>query len=76
MRSLVVKPAGEPPAGSARDGLLARVDEGFIRADADLDWVRQLITSPVLAAAMTHRARVTRAQVEYTLDTMLRGVAP
>jgi hypothetical protein len=57
--------------------LLARaVDEGLIRADADLDWVRQLITSPVLAAAVTHRARVTRAQVEYILDTMLRGVAP
>jgi AcrR family transcriptional regulator len=129
MRSLVVKPAGEPPAGSARDGLLflldrmrgtwadprfaalmrrvaadgtsqpevyrscrdrlirpqiaamnrelgRAVDEGLIRADADLDWVRQLITSPILAAAMTHRERVTRAQVEYTLDTVLRGVAP
>jgi AcrR family transcriptional regulator len=129
MRSLVVKPAGAPPAGSARGAVLfildrmrrtwadprfaalmrrvaadgtsqpevyrscrdrlirpqlaamnvelARaVDEGLIRADADLDWVRQLITAPILAAALTRRERVTRAQVEYNLDTVLRGVAP
>jgi AcrR family transcriptional regulator len=51
-------------------------DEGLIRRDADLVWVRQLLTSPILAAAFTHRGRVTRAELAFTVDTVLRGLAP
>jgi hypothetical protein len=52
------------------------VDEGLIRDDADLEWVRQMITAPIMAATLTFKDRVSRAQVEFTVDTVLRGVAP
>ena len=52
------------------------VDEGLIRPDADLGWARQMITSPIMAATLTHRDRVSRSQVEFSLDTVLRGLAP
>jgi AcrR family transcriptional regulator len=52
------------------------VDEGVIRSDVDLDWVRQLLVAPVLAATMTLKTRVSRAQLEFTLDTVLGGLAP
>jgi AcrR family transcriptional regulator len=52
------------------------VDEGLIRGDADLEWVRQMITAPIMAATLTFKDRVSRAQVEFTVDTVLRGVAP
>lgn len=51
-------------------------DEGLIRTDADLVSVRQLLTSPILAAAFTHNERTTRAQLAFVVDTVLRGVAP
>jgi AcrR family transcriptional regulator len=51
-------------------------DEGLIRPDVDLVWVRQLLTAPILAAAFTHRDRVTRAELAFTVDTVLRGLAP
>jgi AcrR family transcriptional regulator len=50
--------------------------EGLIRDDVQLDWVRQLLVSPVLAAALTLRDRVPYAQLELTLDTVLAGLAP
>jgi AcrR family transcriptional regulator len=52
------------------------VDEGLIRSDVDIEWVRQLITSPVMAAAMTLRGAVCEAQMETTVDTVLRGLEP
>jgi AcrR family transcriptional regulator len=52
------------------------VDQGLIRPDADLGWVRQAITAPIMAGVLTHKERVTRAQVEFTLDAVLRGLAP
>jgi AcrR family transcriptional regulator len=52
------------------------VDEGQIRRGTDLVWVRQLICSPILAAALTHKDRVSRAQLEFTLDTVLAGLRP
>jgi hypothetical protein len=52
------------------------VDEGLIRPDADLEWIRQMLTSPIMAATLTFKERVTKAQVETTIDTVLRGVAP
>jgi AcrR family transcriptional regulator len=52
------------------------VDAGVIREGVDLVWVRNLLASSVLAAALTHRERLTRAQLEFTLDTVLGGLAP
>jgi AcrR family transcriptional regulator len=51
------------------------VAEGLIRPDLDLNLVRQLITSPIMAATLTFKERITRAQVEATVDIVLRGVA-
>jgi AcrR family transcriptional regulator len=58
------------------DVLRRAVDEGLIRPDVDLRWVRQLLGAPVIAAVLTLKERVTRAQLEFTLDTVLRGLAP
>jgi AcrR family transcriptional regulator len=52
------------------------VDEGLIHPDADLAWVRSVLVAPVIAATLTLKERVTRAQVEATVDTVLRGLAP
>jgi AcrR family transcriptional regulator len=52
------------------------VEEGLIRDDADLDWARQMLTAPIMSATLTLKQRVTRAQLEFTLDTVLRGLAP
>ena len=52
------------------------VDEGLIRPDVDLEWVRTMIVAPVTATTMTLRPPMTADQVETTVDTVLRGVAP
>jgi hypothetical protein len=41
----------------------------------DLAWVRQMLTAPLMSAVLTHKARVTKAQLEFTLDTVLAGLA-
>jgi AcrR family transcriptional regulator len=51
-------------------------DEGLIRADIDRGWVRQMMTAPIMAATLTHKGQVSRAQVLATIDTVLRGLAP
>lgn len=56
--------------------LLRGVAEGVIRADVDLGWARQLLASPILAATLTFKSRTSRAQIEMTVDTVLRGLAP
>ncbi len=65
-----------PRINLMNDALEQGVTEGLIRPDADLDWVRLMITAPIMASVLTHGERVTRAQVEVTLDTVLRGLAP
>jgi AcrR family transcriptional regulator len=52
------------------------VDEGLISADADLDWVRRLITSPIIATAVTFGEPVTTAQLELSIDIVLAGLRP
>lgn len=52
------------------------VDEGLIRPGTDIDWLRQLLVSPIMAAALTLRERVPNSQIERTVDTVLKGVAP
>ncbi|HZZ96953.1 MAG TPA: TetR/AcrR family transcriptional regulator [Jatrophihabitantaceae bacterium] len=52
------------------------IDEGVLSADIDVDWVRGLLVSPIMAASLTLRDRVTYAQLELTVDTVLRGLSP
>jgi AcrR family transcriptional regulator len=52
------------------------IDEGVIRGGVELEWIRQMLVSPIMAATLTLKKRVTRAQVELTLDTVLAGLAP
>jgi len=52
------------------------VEDGEIRADVDLQWVSDLLVAPVMVAVLTHRPRVSRAQLEFTIDTILRGIGP
>lgn len=52
------------------------VDEGVLRHDADVEWLRQLLSAPIMAATLTFKERVSRAQLEATVDVVLRGAAP
>jgi AcrR family transcriptional regulator len=65
-----------PSVSLMNAALRQAVDEGLIRTDVDLAWARQLLVAPIMSAVMTHRTRVTRAQLEFTLDTVLAGLAP
>jgi AcrR family transcriptional regulator len=65
-----------PNVAALNADLQAAVDAGLIRREIDIDWIRQLLVAPVLAAALTHRDRVTPAQVEFILDTVLAGLRP
>ncbi len=59
------------------DEVLRRgMDEGLIRPDVNLLWARRLLTAPIMAATLTMQDRVTRAEIEATIDTVLRGLAP
>lgn len=51
------------------------VDEGSIRADVDPEWVIAMLTSPTIAAAFTHQDAPSNRQLEFVVDTVLRGVA-
>ena len=65
------------PHIAALQAVLRRgVDEGLIDAGTDIDWVRQLMTSPIMASALALRGPVSKANLEATVDTVLRGVAP
>ena len=52
------------------------VDEGLIRPDLDLGWIRQMMTAPIMTATLTFKERVSKAQIETTIDVVLRGAAP
>jgi AcrR family transcriptional regulator len=61
----------------AMNAVLRRgMDEGLIRPDVEPEWIRQMLVSPIMSAALTMKDRVTRAQVELTVDTVLAGLAP
>ncbi len=65
-----------PRQAAVRQVLQRGVDEGLIRRDVDLGWVLDTLVAPVIVAAMTHKDRITRKQIEFTVDTVLRGIAP
>ena len=52
------------------------VDAGYIRDDIDLRWAADLLVAPVIVAAMTHRDDVTASQLDFSVDIVLRGLAP
>ncbi len=52
------------------------IADGSIREDIDVQWMIALLISPIVTAVMTHQNRVTRQQIDFTVDTVLRGVAP
>ena len=52
------------------------VNEGLIRPDLDLAWIRQMMTAPIMTATLTFKERVSKAQIEATVDVVLRGAAP
>jgi AcrR family transcriptional regulator len=51
-------------------------DDGVIRADVDPTLVRRMIVGPLLSAALTLQKGVTAAELECTIDVVLRGLAP
>ena len=51
-------------------------DEGSIRQDVDVEWMIAMLVSPIISAVMTHQDPVTKRQVNFIVDTVLRGVAP
>jgi AcrR family transcriptional regulator len=52
------------------------IDEGTIRDDVDPEWVIAMLASPVISAALTHQDALPNRQLEFVVDTVLRGVAP
>jgi AcrR family transcriptional regulator len=52
------------------------VADGLIRPDVDLQWAIDMLVAPVIVAVMTHKERVSPRQVQFTVDTVLRGLAP
>ena len=65
------------PRQAAMRAIVERgVAEGSIRPDVDKQWMIAMLVSPIITAVMTHQERVTRQQIDFTVDTVLRGVAP
>lgn len=52
------------------------VEEGSIRSDVDPEWVITLLAAPVISMALTHQDALSDRQLEFGLDTVLKGVAP
>jgi len=52
------------------------VEEGLVRPDLDIGWIRQMMTAPIMTATLTFKERVSKAQIEATIDVVLRGAAP
>lgn len=52
------------------------IDDGTIRPGVDVTSARQLLTAPIMSAAFTLRERVSKAKLEFVVDTVLAGLAP
>jgi AcrR family transcriptional regulator len=66
-RDQVVGPRHEVTYGVLRRG----AERGEIRADFDPAWVNDMLTSPIIAAVLTHRPRLTKPQVEFCVDVVM-----
>ena len=66
-RDQVVGPRHEVTYGVLRRG----AERGDIRADFDPAWVNDMLTSPIVAAVLTHRPRLTKPQVEFCVDVVM-----
>jgi AcrR family transcriptional regulator len=65
-----------PRQAAALTVLRHGVEDGLIRPDVDLKWVLDLLVAPIMVTVLTHRPHVSRAQLEFTVDTILHGIAP
>ena len=66
-RDQVVGPRHQVTYGVLRRG----AERGEIRADFDPAWVNDMLTSPIIAAVLTHRPRLTKPQVEFCVDVVM-----
>jgi AcrR family transcriptional regulator len=53
------------------DVLHRGAERGEIRSDFDPAWVNDMLLSPIVAAVLTHRPRLTKAQVEFCVDVVM-----
>ncbi len=64
-----------PRRAAMREIIQRGIDEGTIWFDVDAEWVISLLTSPIITATLTHQNRVSDEQLEFIVDTVLRGVS-
>jgi AcrR family transcriptional regulator len=65
-----------PRQAVLRSVLQRGISEGLIRPDVDLQWAIDMLVAPVILAVMAQKERVSPRQVQFTVDTVLRGLAP
>jgi AcrR family transcriptional regulator len=53
------------------DVLRRGAERGEIRSDFDPAWVNDMLVSPIIAAVLTHRPRLTKAQVDFCVDVVM-----
>jgi AcrR family transcriptional regulator len=73
--------AGKARFVAPRHAVLRRIiergiAEGSIRDDISPEWMISMLGAPVISAALTHQDALPRRQLEFVVDTVLRGVAP
>jgi AcrR family transcriptional regulator len=66
-RDQVVRPRQQVTFDVLRRG----AERGEIRSDFDPAWVSDVLTSPIIAAVLTHRPRLTKAQAEFCVDVVM-----
>ena len=53
------------------DVLRRGAERGEIRSDFDPAWVNDMLVSPIVAAVLTHRPRLTKAQAAFCVDVVM-----
>jgi AcrR family transcriptional regulator len=65
------------PRQAIMRGIIERgIAEGVVRPDVEVQWVIAMLVSPVITAVMTHQGKLPIKQIDFTVDTVLRGIAP
>ena len=64
-----------PRRNALRDCLQRGVDAGKVDPEVDLNWAVDMLVAPVIAGGLTHQRRMTTKQIEFIVDTILRGIA-
>lgn len=58
------------------DVLRRGAERGEIRADYDEAWINEMLVSPLVVTSLTHRPRVSKAQVEFIVDVVMAWLTP